>query len=151
MRPVQLQLLATALAVSTACTPSMGESWDGELDCGPGTVDIGMWVEFINDDSASANEYSGYGLIYWTTDNTYQLSFDVEITRKSRSGGEFDLDVELDNCRDENHFGEVRCSDAEATWAPKSDLIEGTVEEFAFAGGDDCDFELEWDGEDRTP
>lgn len=120
-------------------TASLEGRWSGDLDCGPGTVDISMR---LNLEQVASDLYTGDGSVSWDdADGAYwRVDFDAEILPQGDTMATVvPLDIELRHC-EEIDLGEMTCADrVDGRWYTNTAEMTGTVDEFF---GERCDFEL---------
>ncbi|RME23994.1 MAG: hypothetical protein D6798_12340 [Deltaproteobacteria bacterium] len=128
--------------VLLACSPSLDGSWEGPLDCGPGTVPVDMGMDLS---PGRGGEFDGEGFIAFTqADGTdREITFDVTA---AVSGGaplvtrEYGVTFALDSCRYDGRKDDCYAI-TNAAFDPGDDVLTGDIDGFLQSW--DCDFELE--------
>jgi len=138
-----LAVLLLALPAGGCQLFTLEGDWDGDMDCGSGTVPV--FLEFDLEESGQ-RQYEGSGNFNFTSQDYWQYDFDLEIQHDTLRTGDdtADLDMEMVDCT-EIDLGPVGfCPTLVADW-DLGDSIQGEFSQF-FTIDDEpvtCHFEVD--------
>jgi len=134
-------LLLTLVTSSSGCTyrTNLDGGWDGEVDCGAGSVPIDISIDL--DRGSRTGSWEGDGTISWYDGDGFywQVDFDLDVDHAPVGASRaLDLDLAASRCS-EIDMGPIECGRIEGTWHVQDSEIEGDLELFDLT----CTFEID--------